>query len=93
MLLLLGLSESPKTASFTRSGSDQLETASLAAGESLSFSYEAGYGQMTEIAGSGENGFRLDLGSDALLHLPVSQTVTESGDTLLSATIGSTTRP
>jgi hypothetical protein len=87
MLLLLGLSESPKTASFTRSGSDQLEAASLAAGESLSFSYEAGDGQMTEIAGSGENGFRLELGSDALLHLPVSQTVTESGETLLSAAI------
>jgi hypothetical protein len=87
MLLLRGLSESPKTASFTRSDSDHLETANLAAGESLSFSYEAADGQMTEIAGSGENGFRLDLGSDALLHLPVSQTVTESGETLLSAAI------
>src|SRR5688500_3899308 len=75
--------------SFTRSGSDQLETASLASGGALSFSYDASFGQVTSIADGSGSGFSLSFTSDALLHLPLSQTVTdqESGETLLVAAI------
>jgi RHS repeat-associated protein len=80
---LLGGSDS--TSSFTRSGSDKLSTANLASGGGLSFTYDATYGQMTGIADTG--GFSLSYTADALLHLPLSQAVTENGETLISAAI------
>jgi hypothetical protein len=74
--------------SFTRSGSDQLSTARRASGSTLSFTYEPSYGQMMGIADQEAGGFSLSFTSDALLHLPISQRVTENGVTLLSAAIG-----
>jgi hypothetical protein len=90
LLALFGLAEnSPPSSSFTRSGSDRLEAASLASGEALSFGYDPSNGELTVIGDGGASGFSLSLASDALLHLPVSQTVKDkaSGATLLSAAI------
>src|SRR5688572_18500460 len=66
--------------SFTRSGKDQLSAASLASGESLAFTYDAGYGQMTRIQGSP---YSLSLTSDPLLHLPLAQTISDASGTVL----------
>src|SRR5687768_6262372 len=83
------LAGEPGIVSFTRSGADQLESASLGSGESLTFTYDQSYGQLTGIEDDGESGFSLELASDALLHLPLSQTVRdeENSEALLSATI------
>jgi RHS repeat-associated protein len=88
MMLPLLMADAPSRSTFTRSSSDQLSSASLAAGEDLSFSYDASHGQLTEIADAGGSGFSLSFTSDALLHLPLSQTVRQSGETLLSTSIG-----
>jgi RHS repeat-associated protein len=77
------------SASFTRAGSDQITAASLASNASLTFTYDATYGQITGLAGSGSTGYSLAFSPEALLHLPVSQTVKDatSGAALLSAAI------
>jgi hypothetical protein len=74
---------------FTRAGADQLSTASLGSGESLAFTYDPSFGHLKNIADQGGSGFDLSFTADALLHLPLSQTVTDvaSGESLLSAAI------
>lgn len=67
-----------ESSSFTRSGSDQLSTRSLASGSTLSFTYDQTYGQIMGIADT--SGFSLSIISEGLLHLPLSQTVTENGE-------------
>jgi RHS repeat-associated protein len=88
-LLLFGLSDPLWSSSFTRDGSDRIDSASFSSGAALSFSYDASHGQITDISDAGASGFSLELVSDAMLHLPVSQAVRDeaSGDTLLSAAI------
>jgi RHS repeat-associated protein len=84
---VLSLSEAGQgSASFTRSGSDQLTAASLASDASLTFTYDASYGQITGLAGSG---YSLAFSPETLLQLPIAQTITDqaTGATLLSATI------
>jgi hypothetical protein len=83
------LQDSASSSSFARDGNDQLESASFASGESLNFSYDSSYGQLTAISDAQESGFSLSFQSDVLLHLPLSQTVRDeaSGDTLLSTSI------
>ena len=83
------MADSPSRSSFTRSGSDQLDSASLASGEALSFGYDASFGQLTAIGDASGSGFSLGLTADVLLHLPLSQTVRDekSGETLLAASI------
>ena len=83
------MADLPSRSSFTRSGSDQLSAASLPSGGALSFSYDASFGQVTSIGDGSGSGFSLGFTSDALLHLPLNQTVRdqESGETLLAAAI------
>jgi RHS repeat-associated protein len=77
-----------ETVSFTRSGSDLLSAATLASGENLAFAYDATYGDMTRIEGSGTPAYSLLLTSDPVLQLPLSQTIrAASGTTLLTAAI------
>jgi hypothetical protein len=77
---------SEQTVRFTRAGNDQLFQATLASGE-VTFAYDATYGQLTGIEASGSSDYSLSLTSDPLLHLPLSQTVKQSGATILSAVI------
>jgi hypothetical protein len=75
-------------ARFTRSGKDQLASASLASGDVFSFAYDDSHGQMTGMS-SGPSGYSLSLEAEPLLHLPLSQTIVDNatGATLLTAAI------
>jgi RHS repeat-associated protein len=74
--------------SVIRSGNDQMTSATIA-GHAMSFAYDATYGQLTAIADADKNGYSLSFDADALLHLPVTQTVKDqaNGDTVFSAAI------
>jgi hypothetical protein len=74
-----------QTVSFTRQGRDVISTASFGAGGEWAFAYDASFGQMTRIEGSG---YTLSLSADPLLHLPLAQTIYDaSGMVLLTAAI------